>query len=596
MANNKGDALEAVGYVSQEERKLSAEWTLAQSMLNEIIPVNSSRESWESIKDTFLDGRISFETWERFYKENPLPVAERERIVKDVGGRSVTNLCEDTALLLKDKDVLFFRPNTRTIIEIGDIKLRATGENMFTGFIEMNDKRFVTLIEKYADVGHWIKTRYGETFETQSLHPGKASLILNSHILEESLPQIQRVFPCPIPIMYNGELTFPKNGYDERFSSWKNKDSVEISYPEMPLKEAKEIIEKIYSEFCFSKKQDKINAISSLLTPFLRGMFNNFNTITPFFFYLGNREGVGKDYCAAIPGLVMDGSFQQDTPICDGSKPDGEELRKKITSAIRYGRKRMHFANNKGYLNSGILEKLITDPIWTDRILGKNEETSNPNELDLSGSGNIPIRYSDDLKRRTIFITQFYSQEDINAREFKKNDLHKWILENRDLILSALCSLVRNWINNKMPKGSISFASFEQWAGICGGIMESAGLGSPCIRDDSNDLLSGDTDNDEMKELWSLCFEKYPNQPIKKSLILGIVKSDGDMFSYFDFEKKSDQTRFGIKFRSKLGRVFGNIEMNIVDSSVRSDKQEFIFRSEERRVGKECRSRWSPYH
>ena len=23
---------------------------------------------------------------------------------------------------------------------------------------------------------------------------------------------------------------------------------------------------------------------------------------------------------------------------------------------------------------------------------------------------------------------------------------------------------------------------------------------------------------------------------------------------------------------------------------------EFIFRSEERRVGKECRSRWSPYH
>ena len=25
-------------------------------------------------------------------------------------------------------------------------------------------------------------------------------------------------------------------------------------------------------------------------------------------------------------------------------------------------------------------------------------------------------------------------------------------------------------------------------------------------------------------------------------------------------------------------------------------KKKFIFRSEERRVGKECRSRWSPYH
>ena len=27
-----------------------------------------------------------------------------------------------------------------------------------------------------------------------------------------------------------------------------------------------------------------------------------------------------------------------------------------------------------------------------------------------------------------------------------------------------------------------------------------------------------------------------------------------------------------------------------------SDKDEFVLRSEERRVGKECRSRWSPYH
>ena len=27
-----------------------------------------------------------------------------------------------------------------------------------------------------------------------------------------------------------------------------------------------------------------------------------------------------------------------------------------------------------------------------------------------------------------------------------------------------------------------------------------------------------------------------------------------------------------------------------------SDKRQEYFRSEERRVGKECRSRWSPYH
>ena len=31
-------------------------------------------------------------------------------------------------------------------------------------------------------------------------------------------------------------------------------------------------------------------------------------------------------------------------------------------------------------------------------------------------------------------------------------------------------------------------------------------------------------------------------------------------------------------------------------AAVRTDADVIVFRSEERRVGKECRSRWSPYH
>ena len=39
--------------------------------------------------------------------------------------------------------------------------------------------------------------------------------------------------------------------------------------------------------------------------------------------------------------------------------------------------------------------------------------------------------------------------------------------------------------------------------------------------------------------------------------------------------------------------------MNYSDDSSESDSDydgEYMVRSEERRVGKECRSRWSPYH
>jgi len=66
----------------------------------------------------------------------------------------------------------------------------------------MSDKRFVTMIEKYCDVGRWKKGRYGETFEIKSLATAKAGIILSSQILEESLPQIRRIFTAPIPIIY----------------------------------------------------------------------------------------------------------------------------------------------------------------------------------------------------------------------------------------------------------------------------------------------------------------------------------------------------------------------------------------------------------
>ena len=44
----------------------------------------------------------------------------------------------------------------------------------------------------------------------------------------------------------------------------------------------------------------------------------------------------------------------------------------------------------------------------------------------------------------------------------------------------------------------------------------------------------------------------------------------------FDYERKYDARSAGGRFQSQAG--------------------DFGFRSEERRVGKECRSRWSPYH
>ena len=59
--------------------------------------------------------------------------------------------------------------------------------------------------------------------------------------------------------------------------------------------------------------------------------------------------------------------------------------------------------------------------------------------------------------------------------------------------------------------------------------------------------------------------------------------------------------------KSTLFNIFANSRISIVEDTpgVTRDRlyadtewldNEFMMRSEERRVGKECRSRWSPYH
>ena len=45
-----------------------------------------------------------------------------------------------------------------------------------------------------------------------------------------------------------------------------------------------------------------------------------------------------------------------------------------------------------------------------------------------------------------------------------------------------------------------------------------------------------------------------------------------------------------------LGFAFLAVDIFIERTAVKSKYSVFLIRSEERRVGKECRSRWSPYH
>ena len=75
-----------------------------------------------------------------------------------------------------------------------------------------------------------------------------------------------------------------------------------------------------------------------------------------------------------------------------------------------------------------------------------------------------------------------------------------------------------------------------------------------------------------------------------------VQQPQNDITEFFDAlaayaaEKGIDKDVFAEKIKSAIEKSL-KTSMHVEDKD-----SECVFRSEERRVGKECRSRWSPYH
>jgi hypothetical protein len=548
------------------------------ALKHKIINCSDCLESGE--KGRILTGELFKQTLDVLESEYPQEIYEgvliflklRKWIELPGTGVLISEFANSLVERFKRSEELFLRGDIQEIVEVTK-----------DGFRIVKPNRFITLTERYFRP--WVKIwkRNGEIIEIPKSMPSQiASAVLVSPNFEDSIPHIKRLFSVPIPIIHEGKLTYPKPGYDERFQSWTNHNIPKIK--EIPLEDAKKVLQKIYGEFCFQDKQDYTNAVAHLITPFLRGLFSDFSVRTPLFCWLANRERAGKDYGAAIQGLVLEGHAVEESPISSGefkSSGTNDELRKKIVSALISGKKRLHFANNKGRLNNAVLEGILTSKTYSDRLLGKNESPTFSNELDFSLSGNLGITFTPDLANRSRFIRLFLDIEDANERSFSEPNLHKWILENRGLIISAIFSLIHNWIEKKQPKGSIPFASFPEWAEICGGIMEAAELGNPCKKDEKISMgISLDEDTDEMKGLFEFVFETQPNAWLTKQQIREIIEKEDSIMPWIDWNNKSHQIKFGQKIDKFTGRILSDIRLAVENLDVRPARRKYKFTKE----------------
>jgi len=492
---------------------------------------------------------------------------KRTTILLPGKGRLDTVFIRELANVLEKRKVLFYRMDTRTIVEILKSNKGAT-------MIEETPERFVTLAERFVIPGNMVKDEEtGEsTFVERSMTPAQTKIFLCSPLLQDILPCIERIFTVPFPMLYNDELTFPKVGYDERFNSWMSSTAPKISNPDMTVEEAKKTFYDIFKEFPFLDKQDYINALAGLVTPFCRGLYPKFNTRVPCWCYKANKSKLGKDFCAGLTGITYQGINIEEPAI---SSINADELRKKILGYFNAGTQRIHFANNTGFLRNDVFEEIITAEVYRDRLLGKNTTVEYPNELYFSLSANTGFSWSKDLDNRMLLVELFSPSENANSRIYNNPNLHNWAAKHRDLILSAIFALIRNWHEKGQPSSSVPFTSFPDWARVVGGIFDAAELGNPCNKKEFLDI-GGDTETSDMKSFFECAYTKFPEQIITHKELKQIA-IDEDLFGYLDFAIKKDQTAFGMKIRKNIGVEYSGIYLIVKDKKLKMTRQEFTF-------------------
>ncbi len=222
-------------------------------------------------------------------------------------------------------------------------------------------------------------------------------------------------------------------------------------------------------DFPFSAPADHTHAMALALTPLVRDMVAG---PTPLFGVDASVRGAGKGKLARaclIPSLGPNGCTVASLPR------EEEETRKALTAYLSERRLAVMFDNVSGRINSSVLAKALTEPVWDDRTLGKSESVRYPIRCVWAITANNAT-YSDEIGRRLVPVRLVPQTARPELREgFKHSDLEAWITAHRADLVWALAVFVRAWQATGCPGTLARLGSYEAWVRVVGGILETAG-------------------------------------------------------------------------------------------------------------------------
>lgn len=383
--------------------------------------------------------------------------------------------------------------------------------------------------------------------------PGKHLLDLMSWP-EVQLPRLRGIADCPM-VLSNGDIVGTHEGYDPQSEYWFS--GVEIpKLPDVPA--AKTVLNDWLVDFPVDES-GKANAIGMLIGNLIRPLLRQRSQVAyPGIVFDASSVGSGKTLLALACGIVLTGA----EPYLGTAPSIKEEWHKNITSWAASGARVIIYDNlpQKGVLDSADLAAVLTTGKWTDRLLGKSRQL----ELDVSAqiilTGNN-VNLSEELGRRMMWVRLVPSVDRPwvrTAGAFQHPNILRYTQEHRAEILGALLALIKHWFEIGQPIGTETMGSYEQYAGVIGGVLGAAGITGWLA---NSDKASEQLDQDRVVWLAVLkvWHEEFGENATTAGALYDILTHDGESdIPWFTAPGDDGRRRqLGARLRGKVDAVIG---------------------------------------
>ncbi|WKZ83184.1 MAG: hypothetical protein QY307_02730 [Acidimicrobiia bacterium] len=427
----------------------------------------------------------------------------------------------------------------------GLARIRATSRGIMVE--PLNPDR---LRNELARLIKWLAPLHDKDGEVARWKKAKPPLDVVTNVLAEPdwpLPRVIRVVPCPV-FGRDGRIR-SERGYDPNTGTYYSPPAGFVLPPvsEDPtpskIEEAVRLIRQdLLGDFPWVSSADFANTMAMLLLPFVRDMFDG---PTPMHVVDAPTPGTGKTLLVRLVGIVVLGR----EPGMETQGGSSDEWRKKIGASLSKGSALVVIDNLRGRIDSSHLASVLTTTEWGDRRLGHNDETIEfPNRALWVGTANNPT-FSPELTRRIVPIRLDARVEQPASRDpasFKHRDLAGWLDQNRSEVVAAILTLVQAWVAVGRPLGDRTMGSFENWAGVVGGILQVAGIDG--FLENLDDFRGrADTETEQKRVFINRWAERHGELPVSTSDLLSLLGDLPDFLELGDGSERSRATTLGLR-------------------------------------------------